>query len=173
MPGSYGSLTLGVAANGIGVADSAADTVSGSIVLTDGNGVAQTFTMGGAGATSTAGNVTTVHGYNLSALAAAIQSVFVTNGDAGATAVAGSSGLVVTAGTLGNSITMGANSLMNTDAAVGFYTPGAAGGTVYQHRPGGADRRGRNHDYGTIGGRRYAGGEHHRFRMGPAPRRHL
>jgi flagellin len=129
--GSFGSLTLGVAANVNGVVDSSADTVSGSIVLTDGAGAAQTFNMGGAGATATVGNVTTVQGYNLSDLAAAIQSVFVANGDAGATAVAGASGLVVTAGTLGNSITMGANTLMNTDATVGLYTPGAAGGTVY------------------------------------------
>lgn len=67
----------------------------------------------------------------MTALAAAIQSVFVANGDTGATAVVGSSGLVVTAGTLGNSITLGANSLMNTNASVGLYTPGAAGGTVY------------------------------------------
>ena len=122
---------MGVAANPNGVVDGAGGYGSGSIVLTDGNGAAQTFTMGGAGATSTVGNVTTVHGNSLSTLAAAIQTVFRSNGDAGATAVAGTSGLVVTAGTLGNSITLGANSLVNTDATVGLYTPGAAGGTVY------------------------------------------
>lgn len=130
-PGSYGSLTLGVAANGNGIVDGASDTVTGQIVLTDGSGAAQTFVMGGAGATTTVGNTTTVQGNNLSDLAAAIQAVFVANGDTGATATVGSSGLVVTAGTLGNSITLGANSLVNTDASIGLYTPGAAGGTVF------------------------------------------
>jgi len=128
--GSVGSLTVGVVANTNGVADSSSDTLSGSIVLTDGLGVAQTFTMGGAGATATVGTVTTVHGNTITALAAAIQSVFRANGDAGATAVAGTSGLVVTAGTKGNSITMGANTLMNTNSTVGLYTP-ADSGPVY------------------------------------------
>ena len=128
--GAYGSLTVGVVANPNGVADSAGDTASGSIVLTDGFGVAETFTMGGAGATATVGTVTTVHGNTMTALAAAIQSVF-TASDPGVTAVAGNSGLVVTAGTKGYSITMGANTLVNTNSTVGLYTPADSGGTVY------------------------------------------
>ena len=128
--GNPGSLTIGVAANTNNVIDGASDTATGSIVLTDGDGVAQTFTMGGSGATSTVNNFTTVQGNNLTALATAIQSVFSAT-DPGATANYSSSGLVVTAGTKGYSITMGANSLLNTSSTVGLYTPGDSGGTIY------------------------------------------
>ena len=121
--GSYGSETVGVATNTIGMVDGGADTATGGIVITDGAGAAQTFIMGGAGATQTVGTTTTVHGNNLSTLATAIQTVLVANGDTGATATYGASGLVITSGTLGNSITPGADTLMNTSSTVGVYNP--------------------------------------------------
>ncbi len=128
-PGSYGSETVGVATNTIGMADSGADTASGSIVITDGStaspGVPLTFTMGGPGQINTVTSPTgaTVKGNNLSDLAAAIQTVLRANGDSNATAVYGATGLIITSGTLGNSITPGANTLMNTSSTVGVYNP--------------------------------------------------
>ncbi len=128
--GVDGSLTLGVSANPNSVVDSSADTVAGQIVLTDGGGTAQTFVMGGTGATSTTGTTTTVQGYNMSDLASAVQGIFSPT-DSGFTAVAGNSGLVLTSGTLGNSIAATTNTLMNTNATLGLYTPSDSGPTVY------------------------------------------
>ena len=128
------SLTLGVATNPNDVTDSSADTVTGKIVLTDGTLPAQTFIMGNAGATTTASNsITTinVHGNTMTALAAGIQAQLVANGDTGATAVAGNSGLVITSGTKGNSIAATTNTLMNTNATLGIYTPDDSGTGVY------------------------------------------
>ena len=124
--GSYGSETVGVANNTIGMADGGSDTASGSIVITDGAGAPQTFIMGGTvGTAGTVGNTTTVLGNNLSALATAIGTVLVANGDTGATATYGASGLVITSGTLGNSIVIppATNLLMNTTSTVGVYKP--------------------------------------------------
>ena len=119
VPGNPGSLTIGVAANTNNVVDGASDTASGSIVLTDGLGAPQTFTMGSAGV-----------GTTLVSLAAEIETTLDVT-DPGATASYGAGGLVVTAGTKGNAITMGANTLLNTYSTVGLYTPGDTGGTVY------------------------------------------
>ncbi len=99
--------------------DSSADTVSGKIVLTDGTMPAQTFVMGGTAATTTASNsitTITVKGNNMSDLATAIAAQLNANGDTGATAVAGNSGLVITSGTKGNTIAATTNDLLNTNA---------------------------------------------------------
>lgn len=105
--------------------DGGSDTASGSIIITDGSGAPQTFIMGGGGATQTIGNTTTVQGYSLSNLAAAIGTVLNTNGDTGATATYGASGLVITSGTLGNSIVIppATNLLVNTTSTLGVYNP--------------------------------------------------
>ncbi len=133
--GVKGSLTLGVSTtNPNNVTDSSADTVSGKIVLTDGTMPAQTFVMGGTAATTTASNsitTITVKGNNMSDLATAIAAQLNANGDTGATAVAGNSGLVITSGTKGNTIAATTNDLLNTNATLGAYTPDDSGTGVY------------------------------------------
>ncbi len=136
--GKAGILTVSVpTAGGAGnlndVADSSADTVTGKIVINDGNLAAQTFVMGASGATTTASSsITTinVHGNNMSTLATAIAAQLNANGDTGATAAAGSTGLVITSGTKGNAVTA-TSSLLNTNDTLGVYTPTDQGTGVY------------------------------------------
>ncbi len=133
--GKAGTLTLGVSTtNPNNVMDSGADTVSGKLVLTDGLMPAQTFIMGGAGPTtapSSSITSTTVQGNTMSALALAIAAQLNANGDTGATAQAGTSGLVIQSGTLGNTIAATTDQLLNTNATLGLYTPADSGGGVY------------------------------------------
>ena len=134
--GKAGTLTLGASttSNPNGVTDSSADTVTGKVVLTDGNMPAQTFIMGSTSPTTTASNTIStinVQGNTMSALALAIAAQLNANGDTGATAQAGTSGLVITSGTLGNTIAATTDQLLNTNDTLGLYTPSDSGGGVY------------------------------------------
>jgi len=131
--GGPGTLTLAMAsaANPTWTMNQSADTVTGTIQITNtplsGAPSTLTFSMGG-GAYLKNGNAVTVGGTTLGALATAIQTAF---GGGVTAAVTPGTGLVVTAAHAGDNITTGSDLLQNTNAALGLYSPTLAAPTVY------------------------------------------
>jgi flagellin len=113
-PGVYGTGLLALTnAGGTAITGTiaAADTLVGSVVIQDGAGAPETFTMGGAGATNTVGTQTTVHGNSMANLLSAINAVTTLVGGAAfkiaaTTDTGASGGIYLQSGTLGNNITM-------------------------------------------------------------------